>query len=80
VGNYTITYRHGQGLQEWLLWHEQTVNAIANVVHIWLMDSPSFTVEYDDSGNVEFTYLSSGYVLQLCFKFWLQFGYKDIDM
>jgi hypothetical protein len=27
---------HGQGLHEWLLQHEQTVNAIANVVRILL--------------------------------------------
>jgi hypothetical protein len=31
------------------------VNAIANVINIWLMDRPAFTVEYDDSGYVEFT-------------------------
>jgi hypothetical protein len=41
-------------LQDWLLSHEQTMNAIANVINIWLIDSPSFTVEYDDSGYVGF--------------------------
>jgi hypothetical protein len=46
-------YQHGQGLQDWLSHHEQTVNAIANVVDIWLMDSPAFAVEYD-SGYVGF--------------------------
>jgi hypothetical protein len=50
----STSYRHGQGLQERLSRHERTVNAIANVVNIWLMDCPSFTVEYDDSGYVEF--------------------------
>jgi hypothetical protein len=47
-----ISCQHGQGLQEWLLQHERIVNAIANVINIWLMDSSAFTVKYDD---VEFT-------------------------
>jgi hypothetical protein len=47
-------YQHGQGVQDWLLHHEQTMNAIANVVDIWLMDSPAFAAEYD-SGYVGFT-------------------------
>jgi hypothetical protein len=47
-------YRHGEGLQDWLLRHKRTVNAIANVINIGLMDSPLFTVEYDDSGYVGF--------------------------
>jgi hypothetical protein len=46
------SYQHGQGLQEWLSCHEQTMNAIANVVNIWLMDSLAFTDEYDDSRYV----------------------------
>jgi hypothetical protein len=49
------SYQNGQGLQEQLSRHERTVNAIANVINIWLMDSSAFTVEYDDSGYVEFT-------------------------
>jgi hypothetical protein len=49
------SYQHGQGLQERLLRHEQTVNAIANVINIWLMDSPAFAAKYDDSGYVEYT-------------------------
>jgi hypothetical protein len=47
-------YRHGEGLQDRLLRHKRTVNAIANVINIGLMDSPLFTVEYDDSGYVGF--------------------------
>jgi hypothetical protein len=26
--------------------------AIANVVNIWLMESPAFSIQYDDSGYV----------------------------
>jgi hypothetical protein len=50
----STSYQHGQGLREQLSRHKRTVNAIANVVNIWLMDCPSFTDEYDDSGYVEF--------------------------
>ena len=47
-------YRYGQGLEQRLLRHERTVNAIANVVNIWLMESPAFDVDYDDSGFLNF--------------------------
>jgi hypothetical protein len=47
-------YCHSEGWQDWLLRHKRTVNAIANVISIWLMDIPSFTVEYDDSGYAGF--------------------------
>jgi hypothetical protein len=47
-------YWHSEGLQDRMFRHERTVNAITNVINIWLMDSPLFTVEYDDSGYVGF--------------------------
>jgi hypothetical protein len=34
----------GDGVQERLSRHEQTVNAIADVVNIWLMDSPALNM------------------------------------
>jgi hypothetical protein len=43
-------YRHGQGADERMTRHGRTVNAIANVVQIWLVESPSFQC---DSGCME---------------------------
>jgi hypothetical protein len=40
-------------LQDWLSRHEQTAMA-ANVLNIWLMDSPAFTIKHDDRGYVGF--------------------------
>lgn len=47
-------YRFGQGSEERLKRHEQTINGIANVVNIWLRESPAFQVDYDDSGCIEY--------------------------
>ena len=50
-------YRYGQGSDERLKRHERTVNGIANVVNIWLMESPAFQVEcYDDAGGIHDLY------------------------
>jgi hypothetical protein len=46
------SYRHGQGLDKRLLRHERTTKAIGNVVNIWLMESPAFSIQYDDSGYI----------------------------
>ena len=50
-------YRYGQGSEERLRRHERTVNGIANVVNIWLMESPAFQLEcYDDAGAIHDLY------------------------
>jgi hypothetical protein len=47
-------YQHGQGADEQMTHHERTVNAIANVVQIWLVESPPFQCDYDDSGCMDY--------------------------
>jgi hypothetical protein len=42
-------YKYGKGTDERMHRHGRTVKAIANVVNIWLTESPSFPCEYDDS-------------------------------
>jgi hypothetical protein len=37
------SYQHGQDLHEQLLRHKQTTKAIANVINIWLLESPAFS-------------------------------------
>jgi hypothetical protein len=46
-------YKYGQGSEERMQRHGQTVNAIANVVNIWLVEDPPFQCDYDDSGCME---------------------------
>ena len=47
-------YRFGQGNFERLTRHKRTITAICNVVNIWLVESPAFQLDYDDSGCLEF--------------------------
>jgi hypothetical protein len=41
-------YKYGKGTDERMRRHGQTVKAIANVVNIWLVESPPFQCDYDD--------------------------------
>jgi DDE superfamily endonuclease len=43
------SYKYGKGTDEQMRRHGQTVKAIANVVNIWLTESPPFPCHYDDS-------------------------------
>jgi hypothetical protein len=43
------SYKYGKGTDKWMCRHGQTVKAIANVVNIWLTESPPFPIHYDDS-------------------------------
>jgi hypothetical protein len=42
-------YKYGKGTDKRMRQHGQTVKAVANVVNIWLAESPSFQCDYNDS-------------------------------